>query len=113
MTACTVADPECAKGGGVSQILARKRVLASLYSKKCMKIQYFHEKRGGRTPGTPYAGPATAVYKWPIKATDSAFNVFAWEASTILEHLNVNIPTERMANMKVMVIVLVAALVCE
>ena len=55
-----MADPECARGGGVSHILAEKGVLALLYSKKCMKIQYFHQEReGGRTPGTPYAGSAT------------------------------------------------------
>ena len=28
---CTVADPECARGGGVSHILAEKGLLASLY----------------------------------------------------------------------------------
>ena len=38
-----VADPECVRGGGVSHILAEKGVLASLYSKTCMKIQYFHQ----------------------------------------------------------------------
>ena len=38
-----VADPECAREGGVSHILAEKRMLASLYSKKCMKRQYFHQ----------------------------------------------------------------------
>ena len=30
----SVADPECARGGGVSHILAEKGLLASLYSKK-------------------------------------------------------------------------------
>ena len=34
----TVADLECARGGGVSHILDEKVVLASLYSKKCMKM---------------------------------------------------------------------------
>ena len=32
----SVADPECARGGGVSHILTEKGLLASLYSKKCM-----------------------------------------------------------------------------
>ena len=31
MRAITVADPECARGEGVSHILPEKRVLASLY----------------------------------------------------------------------------------
>ena len=43
MFQCSVADPEYAREGGVSHILAKKGVLASLYSKKCMKIQYFHQ----------------------------------------------------------------------
>ena len=34
--------PECARGG-VSHILAEKGLLASLYSKKFMKMQYFHQ----------------------------------------------------------------------
>ena len=42
-----VADPECARGGGVSDILAEKGVSASLYFKKCMKMQYFHQEEGG------------------------------------------------------------------
>ena len=58
----TMADQECPRGGGVSHILAEKRLLASLYSKKGMKMQYFHQKGGGRTPGTPYAGSATDIY---------------------------------------------------
>ena len=53
----SVADPECARGGGVSHILAEKRVLALLYSKKCMKNQYFHQERGGGGGGA-YAGYA-------------------------------------------------------
>ena len=56
----TVADPECARGGGVSHILAEKGVLASLYFKKCMKMQYFHQERGGGRR-TPYAGSATEL----------------------------------------------------
>ena len=39
----TVADPEYARGGGVIHILAEKGLLASHYSKKCMKMQYFHQ----------------------------------------------------------------------
>ena len=39
----TMADQECARGGGVSHISAEKRLLASLYSQKCMKMQYFHQ----------------------------------------------------------------------
>ena len=41
--ASAVADPECARGGGVSHILAEKGLSASLYSNKCMKMQYFHQ----------------------------------------------------------------------
>ena len=42
-----MADPECERGGGVSHILAEKGVLASLYSKKGMKMYYFHQEGGG------------------------------------------------------------------
>ena len=38
-----MADQECARGGGVSHILAEQRLLASLYSTKCMKMQYFNQ----------------------------------------------------------------------
>ena len=34
MVQTAVADPECAKGGGLSHILAEKKELASLYYKK-------------------------------------------------------------------------------
>ena len=67
-----MADPECAGGGGVSHILAGKRgVIASLYSKKIMKMRYFHQEGGGRTPGTPYAGSATVLYVYDIFDPDS------------------------------------------
>ena len=53
-------DPESARAGGVSHILAEKRgVSLTIFQKKCMKMQYFHKEGGGRTPGTPYAGSAT------------------------------------------------------
>ena len=42
-----VADPECARGGCVSHILLEKGVSASHYSKKCMKMLYFHQEGGG------------------------------------------------------------------
>ena len=60
----TMADQECARGGGVSHILAEKRLLASLYSKKMHENAIFQPIRGGggRTPGTPYAGSATDIY---------------------------------------------------
>ena len=38
-----VADPECARGGGVSHILAENRGVSFTLFKKCMKIQYFHQ----------------------------------------------------------------------
>ena len=47
----SVADPECARGGGVSHILAEKGVLASLFSQKCMKMQYFYQEGGGAYAG--------------------------------------------------------------
>ena len=40
-------DPECAKGGGVSHILAEKRGVSFTSLKKCMKVQYFHQEGGG------------------------------------------------------------------
>ena len=56
-----VADPECARGGGVSHNLAEKRGVSFALLKK------MHENSklspitggGGGTPGTPYAGSAT------------------------------------------------------
>ena len=38
-----VADPECARVGGVSHILAEKRGVSLTLLKKCMKIQYFYQ----------------------------------------------------------------------
>ena len=38
-----VADPEYARGGGVSHILSEKRGVSFTLLKKCMKIQYFHQ----------------------------------------------------------------------
>ena len=54
----TVADPECARGGGVSHILAEKGMLASLYFKKMHQNTIFSPKTGG---GGAYAGSATVV----------------------------------------------------
>ena len=42
-----MAYPECARGGGVSHILAQKRVLASLHSKKMHENAIFSPKMGG------------------------------------------------------------------
>ena len=49
-----MADPECARGGGLSHILAEKRVLASLYFKKMHENAIFLPIRGGGA----YAGYA-------------------------------------------------------
>ena len=46
-----MADPECARGGGVSHILAEKRVLASLYFKKMHENAIFLPIRGGAYAG--------------------------------------------------------------
>ena len=43
----TMADQECARGGGVSHILAEKRLLASLYSKNMHENAIFSPIRGG------------------------------------------------------------------
>ena len=43
----SVADPECARGGSVSHILAEKGLLASLYSKKMHENATFSPIRGG------------------------------------------------------------------
>ena len=57
-----MADPECAKGGGVSRILAEKRGVSFTLKKKMHENAIFSPRRGGgRTPGTPYAGSATVV----------------------------------------------------
>ena len=59
----SVADPECARGGGVSHILAEKRgVSFTLFKMKMHENLIFSLIAGGggrRTPGTPYAGSAT------------------------------------------------------
>ena len=58
-----MADPECARGGGVSHILAEKGMLASLYSKKCIKMQYFHQKGGGVRRVRPMLDPPLTEMK--------------------------------------------------
>ena len=55
----TVANPECARGGGVSHILGEKRVLASLLSQKSMKMQFLPIS----PMGTLYAGSATLDFR--------------------------------------------------
>ena len=56
-----MADPECARGGGVSHILAEKRGVSFTLFKKMHENAIFPPIRGGggRTHGTPYAGSAT------------------------------------------------------
>ena len=55
-----MADPECARGGGVSHILAEKRGVSFTLLKQMHENAIFSTiRRGGRTPGTPYAGSAT------------------------------------------------------
>ena len=57
-----VADPEYARGGGVSHILAEKSGVSFTLFKKMHENSIFSpitEGGGGRTPGTPYAGSAT------------------------------------------------------
>ena len=55
-----MADPECARGGGVSHILAEKRGVSFTFFKKMHENAIFSPIRGGgRTRGTPYAGSAT------------------------------------------------------
>ena len=57
----TVADPESARGVGVSHILAEKRCVSFTLFQKMHGNAIFSPRRGGRTPGTPYAGSATVV----------------------------------------------------
>ena len=52
-----VADSECARGGGVSHILAEKGLLAS-FQKMHENAIFSPIRGGGRTPGTPYARSA-------------------------------------------------------
>ena len=54
-----MADPESARGGGVSHILAEKRGVSFTLFQKMHENAIFSPKRGGRMPGTPYAGSAT------------------------------------------------------
>ena len=58
-----VADPECARGGGVSHILAEKRGVSFTLLKKMHENSIYSPITGGggRTPGTPYAGSATGL----------------------------------------------------
>ena len=57
----TVADSECARGGGVSHILAEKRCVSYTLFQKMHENAIFPPRKGGggRTPGTSYAGSAT------------------------------------------------------
>ena len=58
MLCIAVADPECARGGGVSQILPEKN-----YLKNARKCNIFTNKGGGGpTPATPYAGSANVLW---------------------------------------------------
>ena len=62
-----MAEPECARGGGVSHILAEKRGVSFTLFKKMHENAIFSPRRGGgRTPGTPYAGSATDLYNCVI-----------------------------------------------
>ena len=47
MSLKSVADPECARGGGVNHIWLKKGVLASLYSKKTHENAIFSPRKGG------------------------------------------------------------------
>ena len=62
----SVADPECARGGGVSHMLAEKRGVSFTLFKKIHENPIFSPITGWRTPGTPYAGSATDF--WPALA---------------------------------------------
>ena len=63
MSTIAVADPECARGGGVSHIFAEKRGVGFTLFEKMHENSIFPPITGGRrpTPGTPYAGSATAL----------------------------------------------------
>ena len=56
-----MADPECARGGAVSHILAEKRGVSFTLFQKKHENAIFSPRSGGRTPGTPYAGSATGA----------------------------------------------------
>ena len=57
MSTIAVADPECARGGGVSHIFAEKRGVGFTLFEKMHENSIFPPI----TPGTPYAGSATAL----------------------------------------------------
>ena len=78
-----VADPECARGGGVSHILAEKRGVSFILFQKLHENAIFSPKRGGgRTPGTPYAGSATGVVLVRITAS----KCYCESGPTLLTH---------------------------
>ena len=56
-----VANPECARGGGVNHISAERRGVSFTFFLKMHENAIFSLIRGGggRTPATPYAGSAT------------------------------------------------------
>ena len=58
-----VADPKCARGGGVSHILAEKRGVSFTLLKNMHENSIFLPimEGGGRRPGTPYVGSATVL----------------------------------------------------
>ena len=77
----SVADVECARVGGVSHIFPEKKGVSFTFLKKMHENAIFSLIRGrGRTPATPYAGPATACY---IIGTHSN-NVLLWFTKRIL-----------------------------
>ena len=57
-----MADPECARVGAVSHILAEKRGVSFTLFQKKHENAIFSPRSGGRTPGTPYAGSATGAW---------------------------------------------------
>ena len=68
MLLASVADPECARGRGVSHVLAEKRGVGFSLIKNMHENAIFSQRRGGgRTPGTPYAGSATELIHLHIK----------------------------------------------
>ena len=54
-----MANPECARGGGVNHILAEKRGVGFTLFLKMHENAIFSPIREGRTPAMPYAGSAT------------------------------------------------------
>ena len=60
-----MADPECAKGGGVSHILAQKRGVSSTLIKKMHEnsiVSPLRGRGGGAYAGYAYAGSLTGEY---------------------------------------------------